>query len=350
LIRDPQDKVIKEYLGEILTAAERARDLVKQILTFSRQKSEEQAPINVHIIIKEALKLLRASIPATIEIRRHIDTNCGQVLANPTQIHQIIMNLCTNAYYSMRESGGVLAVTLTSVVIHPNDRIKNIHLAPGRYLRLEVSDTGCGINPDVVSRIFEPYFTTKRLGEGTGLGLSVVHGIVKSHGGDITVYSESARGTTFHVYLPEIEKITSTESLVNGEPLPRGTESVLIVDDEQAIVRMEEKILHLLGYSVTTCCDPEEALRIFTEDSGRFDLLITDMTMPHMTGAELAEQILKIQSDLPIILCTGYSEIIDREKAIGIGIHDYMMKPVIIYDLARVVRQALERKTPKNLA
>jgi PAS domain S-box-containing protein len=333
---------VSGYLGEAHRAATRAKDLVKQILTFSRQDTEKQSPVEVHVIIKEALKLLRSTIPTTIEIKQQIDPNCGYVLANPTQIHQVLMNLCTNAYHAMREKGGVLGVSVTPLELSVGDVIKNIHLKPGPYLLLEVSDTGHGMDKNTMARIFEPYFTTKAQGEGTGMGLSVVHGIVKSHGGDITVYSEPGKGTSFHVYLPVIERATVQTVDVALSPPPSGTERILLVDDEESVVMVERDLLLALGYRVNTFTSSEKALEHFRQDPAAYDLVITDMTMPKLTGDKLSRELLAIRPDLPIILCTGFSELINRESALKLGIRQFVTKPIMVSSFAQTLREALD--------
>jgi len=339
----PADSPLVELARDILEAGKRARDLVKQILSFSRQSEQERNPIQVQLVVKEALKLLRSSLPTTIEIQQEIDPECSMVLADPTMIHQLVMNLCTNAYHAMREAGGVLGVTLAEVEIGADDYITELHLKPGLYLRLEVSDTGCGMPHHIVERIFEPYFTTKVKGEGTGLGLSVVHGIVTSLGGHVTVYSEPDKGTTFHVYLPAYqERKEKVETAVTPTPLPRGHEHILVVDDEKVIADLMRQILETLGYRVTTCIDSRLALEQFEANPTGFDLVITDMTMPHLTGAELAQRLLAGRPKLPVILCTGFSEIINEEKARALGIRRLLMKPVLRDELARVLRQVFD--------
>jgi len=334
---------IVEYLTEAHNAASRAKDLVKQILTFSRQDTEKLAPIEVHVIIKEALKLLRSTIPTTIEIKQHIEANCGYVLANPTQIHQILMNLCTNAYHAMRETGGTLGVSLKPIELSPDDASRNIHLKPGPYLLLEVSDTGHGMDQETLAKIFEPYFTTKGLGEGTGMGLSVVHGIIKSHGGDITVYSEPGQGSSFHVYLPVIERAASEPLATASSNLPPGgTERILLVDDEESVAKVEKSMLESLGYRVQAFTSPQEALQHLRENEHRYDLVITDMTMPKMTGDKLAREILAAWPDMPVILCTGFSELINRESAMEIGIRQFVTKPIVLMSFARSLREVLD--------
>ena len=338
----PEGSEVTSYLDEVMKAAQRAKELVKQILTFSRQEAQDKAPVQIEIITKEALKLLRASIPTTIEIRQDIASDCGPILANPTQIHQILMNLCTNAYHAMRETGGILGVSLKTIEINDKDTIRNINLAPGSYLRLEVSDTGPGMEQEIITRIFEPYFTTKAKGEGTGMGLSVVHGIIKGHDGEITVYSEPGKGTTFHVYLPVTKDATAVaERKETNAPLPTGREKILLVDDEKIIVKVVQLMLESLGYTVTAFTDPAMALEHFRENPAAFDLLLTDMTMPKMTGDQLIRQVIAIRPEFPIILCTGFSEIINEESAKEMGVKEYLMKPVVMNELAPVIRTAL---------
>jgi len=339
-----KDSIIMNYLDEVHNAARRAGDLVKQILTFSRQDTEKFSPVAVHVIIKEALKLLRATIPSTIEIKQNIDAKSGFVLANPTQVHQVLMNLCTNAYHAMRETGGVLGVALTRKEITSQDVIKNINLRSGSYVVLEVSDTGIGMDQQTMARIFEPYFTTKAHGEGTGMGLSVVHGIIKSHGGNITVYSEPGKGSTFHVYLPVIESTVAEDEVIVDGPPPVGTERVLLVDDEESVIRVEKEMLENLGYKVVTFRSPEAALDHFRQQPASYDIVITDMTMPRMTGDKLAMEILAVRPDMPIVMCTGFSELINKDEAIKIGIKKFVTKPIIISSFARSLREALDKE------
>ncbi|MFC1524691.1 ATP-binding protein, partial [Thermodesulfobacteriota bacterium] len=329
-------------LMEIRKAAERAKEMVKQILTFSRRDSENISPIQVHVVVKEALKLLRASIPTTIEIRQSIDPDCGSVLANPTQVHQVLMNLCTNAYHAMRDTGGILGVALTPVEITARDFIKNINMTPGAYLLLEVSDTGRGMDKATKEKIFEPYFTTKEKGEGTGLGLSVVHGVINGIGGHITVYSESGQGTTFHIYLPVIESSVSQMENLFESPIPGGTERVMLIDDEETIRNVGQEMLTGLGYDVQVFSSGMEAWDSFSAQPDQFDLVITDMTMPKMTGDKLARKIMTSRPDLPIILCTGFSDLINEESAKALGIKAYVTKPVIMQSFGRTVRNVLD--------
>jgi PAS domain S-box-containing protein len=343
-----QGTLIHGNLHKILKAGERAKDLVKQILTFSRQSDQELLPIQIRPIVAEVLKFIRASLPTTIEIHPQLVCD-ATVMADPTQIHQVLMNLCTNAAYAMQENGGILGVSLLQVDLPDPERQRpeispgaEIDLARGTYLLIEVSDTGHGIPPDVISRIFDPFFTTKPAGKGTGMGLSVVHGIVKSHGGAITVSSIPAKGTTFKVWLPMIA-VHKTVEREKSLPLPTGSESVLLVDDEAFQIDIGEQMLRKLGYRVVGCNRSVEALRLFKEQPENFDLVITDMTMPEMTGDVLAQELLKIRPDLPVIICTGFSEKMTPETAAAVGVKGFLMKPVVMADMATMVRKILDR-------
>jgi PAS domain S-box-containing protein len=326
-------------LQQVLNAGDRAKELVQQILTFSRQTKQELKPIQVRIVIKEVLKLLRATMPATIEIAQDLQSDAA-VLADLTQLHQVIMNICTNAGHAMRTSGGMLAIRLDDVVLDPDFCAGHPGTTPGCYLKMVISDTGCGMSAELLDRIFEPFFTTKEKGEGTGMGLAVVHGIVKSHGGTITVSSESGRGSAFTVYFPVIasENIPAETS---DWPLHRGTERILFVDDELPIAEVGKLMLQSLGYQVVTATSSVDALAIFREHASTFDLVITDMTMPQMTGDKLATAILDIRSDTPIILTTGFSNQINEAKARLMGIRALITKPVNRNELAMIVRSVL---------
>lgn len=344
---DPEKR--RQELDQVLVGARRAKELVQQILAFSRKTEQLKRPLQISLIIKEALKMLRASIPSTVEIRQNISSE-GTVLADPSQIHQVIMNLCTNAYQAMRETGGILAVSLMEITIAEKDENYG-ELVPGRYLKFAVSDTGCGISPEIREKIFEPYFTTKKTGEGTGLGLAVVHGIVKSHHGHISVYSEPGNGTTFHVYLPLVEEKAlglPTEAAITE--LAGNGERILFVDDEEQIRGVAERLFSTHGYRVTACKHGAEALDVFLRSPDQFDLVITDMTMPLMTGAELAQKIFAIRPIMPIILCSGQSEFINKGKAMSIGICEYLAKPVLQHDLLSVVRKAIEKQNSQHLS
>ncbi|RMF84105.1 MAG: hybrid sensor histidine kinase/response regulator [Nitrospinota bacterium] len=336
----PPESKIWPHLQAVLEAGDRAKHLVQQILTFSRQHEQERKPVSLRLLLKETLKLLRATLPATIEIRQSCRTAHDMILADPTQLHQVLLNLCTNAEYAMRERGGVLEVSLDTVEIDATVAAAHPPLQPGSYVRLTVRDTGPGMPPEVVERIFEPYFTTKPEGEGTGLGLAVVHGIVASHGGTITVESRVGKGTTFTIYLPSLTASTETNSSV-PEPVPRGTERILFVDDEEALARLGYQILTHLGYEVTVRTSSLEALEAFRAAPYRFDLVITDQTMPQMTGEAFSQAIREIRPDIPIILCTGFSHTMSKEKARQLGINAFLLKPLTTADLGKVIRQVL---------
>lgn len=337
----PLDSPLQNPLQQIYTAAERARDLVKQILTFSRQSEQELKPIKVQHVLKEVFKLIRHSLPASIEIHQDISNNCGYVMADLTRIHQIIMNLITNAYHAMQETGGKLAISLKEVDLAFED-LNGSTMIPGTYICLTISDTGVGMENTIKKRIFDPYFTTKEQDKGTGLGLSVVHGIVKKYGGDIKVYSEPGKGSVFKIFLPEIENSMETKSTEKIDHIPMGNERILLVDDEMQVLEMEKLILERLGYQVTALNNSLIALEAFRSQSAKFDLVITDMTMPDMTGIQLVEELSMIRPDIRIIICTGFSEQISEVKASALGIHGFLTKPLIIGDLAKTIRRALK--------
>ncbi len=345
LFKIGRDHDAAKNLEGIIQAVDRARGLVRQVLSFSRQESEKKQPLQLHTILKEALRLLRASLPTTIDIQQNI-ARCGTVMANATQIHQILMNLCTNAGHAMRERGGVLDVSLSEVEIRAGDLADYLDMKPGTYVRLTVSDTGHGMPAEVLDRIFEPYFTTKKEGEGTGMGLSVVHGIVKGHNGDIKAYSEPGKGTTFNVYLPCIEAKAKADESPVAEQIPKGSGSILLVDDEEKIIEVMVQMLEYLGYSVTAFTDSPEALDSFRKNPDFYDIVITDMTMPDMTGDVLARHVHAMRPGLPILLCTGYSRSVSRDQARALGIQEFLMKPPTIGELARTVQRALKGGVP----
>ncbi|MBC8462651.1 MAG: PAS domain S-box protein [Deltaproteobacteria bacterium] len=337
----------KQRLKEVQKAGNRAKDLVNQILTFSRQSKQELLLVQIRPIVKEALKLLRASLPTTIEIHQKLESDLGTVEADPTKLHQVLMNLCTNAAHAMRENGGILEVSLTKVDMDADAAARHRDIRPGPYLKLTVSDTGHGMAPEVLERIFDPYFTTKEKGKGTGLGLSVVHGIVKDHRGAITVESELGKGTTFHILLPRMDH--AKEVAVEPESrlgIPTGHERILFIDDEQVLVDLGKQMLELLGYEVITRTSSIEALELFRAQPNKFDLVITDMTMPNMTGEKLAKELMKIRPNIPIILCTGFSEQITEKESKEIGIREFAMKPLVMRDLAKSIRKVLAEKVP----
>lgn len=339
----PEGSVLQNNLQEVLKAGHRARDLVRQILAFSRQAEQEQKPMEISPIVKEVLKLLRASLPATIEIRQNIETDLGTVLADATQIHQIMMNLCTNAAHAMDKGGGVLEVNLANVELGPDFTSQYPDVDPGPYLRLSVSDTGHGMPLSIVERIFDPFFTTKERGGGTGMGLAIVHGIVKSYGGTIRVFTDPENGSTFHIYLPLTDREVKLETGIE-EPIPTGNEHILFIDDERAIVDVGKQILERLGYDVVTITSSLEALELFRAQSDKFDLVITDMTMPDMTGEELAREFMSIRPDIPIILCSGYRKKIMEVKAKDIGIRAFVGKPILKREIAETIRRVLDEK------
>ncbi len=334
----------KSNLQEVLQAGQRARDLVDQILAVSRKGEQPTTPVEVALILKEALKLLRASLPATFDIRCHLNVSQGFVLADPSRIHQVGMNLCTNAYHAMRQQGGVLVVSLEEVEVDDNPIFHHPQLQPGPYLKLTVQDNGHGMPPWVLERIFDPYFTTKNPGEGTGLGLAVVHGIVSAMGGAILVDSALDQGTTFQVFFPRLSNITA-RAAAPPAPILMGNERVLLVDDEPQVAAILKRILEFLGYRVTALNHSLETLKLFRTCPRDFDLVITDLTMPHLTGNVLAGELLKIRPDLPIILMTGFNETISAEKAKELGLRDYLMKPVSAHTLAQAVRKALNHQS-----
>lgn len=340
----PKEYPVRNNIEQVLIAAERAAELVKQILAFSRQTDRKRKPLHLSPVIKEALKLLRATLPATIEIRHHIrvDFDSDLVFADATEIHQVMMNLCANAAHAMQRDGGVLEVCLDDLYLDAESTAAYENMEPGPYLRLMVSDTGHGIPEVVKKRIFEPYFTTKNPGEGTGMGLAVIHGIVKSHGGDITVYSEPGKGSAFHVYLPRMEKGKEQAQPRVEEETGGGSECILLVDDEVALTQVGTRMLKRMGYEVVGTSNPIEALEIFRSEPDRFHLVITDLTMPRLTGLQLAREVKHIKPGIPIILCSGYSTAIVMEEIKSIGVNDFVMKPIIKGELARVVRRVLD--------
>jgi len=337
----PSDSPEHQNVVEIYNAGRRGSDLVKQILTFSRQSEQKKLPTRIQQILKEVMRLCRSTIPADINITQDIQSDCSMVQADPTQIHQIAMNLITNAYHAVEPKSGEISVGLREVDIGFG-QLSDRDLLPGRYALLSVSDTGTGIDPAIKGKILEPYFTTKEQGKGTGLGLAVVYGIVKEHHGDIKVYSELGKGTTFNVYLPIMAKAEKTSSVVRDEELPTGHEHILLVDDEEAIAKLERQMLERLGYKVTMRVNSLEALEAFKFNPDLFDLVISDMTMPQMTGDRFAHELIAIRPDIPIIICTGFSERLNQEKAANLGVKGILMKPIVKEEMATMVRNALD--------
>jgi len=340
--KESRPDVRHRYHDRVLQACTRAKNLINQILSFSRKQEQELSPLDVKLILKEALILLRATLPSTIEIRHHISREKTHVLADPTQIHQIIINLCTNAAHAMRDKGGILDIRLSDVDIQHPELIPHPDLPVGSYVVLSVSDTGHGIDPAAKDKIFDPFFTTKNAGDGTGLGLSVVYGIVKRCGGAIDVVSEVGQGTTFTIYLPRVGLESGHDDARREEMDFRGTERILFVDDEEALVALARAYFESRGFQVTATVSSREAVRLFREDPERFDLVITDMTMPEMTGAELARLLLAVRPHLPVILCTGYSDSINMAQVRKLNIREFILKPVSLEDLGRLVRRVLD--------
>ena len=330
----------------IKTAGLRAAGIVKQLLNFSRRTDQKLIPIGAVTIIKDALKFLRATIPATVKLRKHLPDTDITVMADPVQINQLLMNLCTNASQAMEETGGTLEITVEPETLAGDSAQNYSDVAKGDYVKLTVSDTGPGIESEIIGRIFDPYFTTKEMGKGSGMGLAVVHGIVKNHNGAITVDSEPGKSTTFTILLPVATEKPEVET---GRPdaVPLGNETILFVDDEEAITIMTGQILERLGYKVETKLNPVEALELFKTDPEAFDLVITDMTMPQMTGGKLSGELKAIRPDIPVIICTGHSSLIDEEKAKEMGIDGYVTKPIVKREVAIAIRKVLDKGQDK---
>ncbi|MFZ2632045.1 MAG: PAS domain S-box protein [Desulfosalsimonadaceae bacterium] len=346
ILNVPDSSPTRKNLKTILSACGRARDVVKQILSFSSQTEQKRMPVMLGSIVQESLKLLRSSIPATIDIRTAIPEESNTIMADPVQIHQVVINLCTNAAHAMKEKGGILEVSLKETILDENSVQPYAGFSPGRYMNLSVSDAGDGIDPKKIGRIFDPYFTTKKIGEGSGMGLAVVHGIVKNHGGAITVQSEIGKGTVFRILFPKIEAEMVPEKKIT-EKLPRGKERILYVDDEPSLVEIGKQMLEHLGYRVESKTSPVAALELFQADPHGFDLVITDMTMPQMTGNVLAQELIRVRPDIPVILNTGYSDQMDEARAFNAGISAYVMKPLTAMQLAKAVRSVLDKSEEK---
>ncbi len=339
---DAQDNPdLNQKLAKILTASDRAKELIRQIMVFSHTNEYETKPLKLRLIVTEALNLVRASIPSNIDIKKQLKSD-GYVLADLTQIHQVIINLCANAWYAMKETGGSLVVELSDIDIKPGDLEAEYKSMTGRYLLLTVKDTGCGIPPDILEKIFDPYFTTKDKGKGTGLGLSVVHGIVNRFNGCISVESQLGKGTAFKVYIPAFDRPGEGNNNVMDKPMPLGSnETILFVDDESLQTEMAELLLTKLGYNVVTSNDGIKALNIFLHEKDNFDLVITDMMMPKMSGMELAGEIIKIRPDMPIILCSGFNDDIPSNTENYVGIKQFLMKPIGLKELSHTIRKVL---------
>jgi nitrogen-specific signal transduction histidine kinase/ActR/RegA family two-component response regulator len=336
----PKESREAHHLKRVMESSLRGRDLVRQMLIYSRKAEQERKPLSLSTIVEETVKFIRATTPTTISIKVDTLKDSGPILADPAQMQQVVMNLCTNAAHAMREKGGTLDIQVSnhrvSLSNGNSDGIK-----PGLYTRLTVRDTGTGISPDIMDKIFDPFFTTKKLGEGTGLGLSVIHGIVKQSNGHITVESKPERGSTFTVYFPQITGELKADAISDDE-IPTGSQRILFVDDEEALVEMGEDVLAELGYEVTSRMSSKEALALFKTNPLRFDLVITDQTMPEMTGVELVKEILALRADMPIIMCTGFSHMVNEKSAKAAGIRAFAMKPLTKREIARTIRKVLD--------
>ncbi|MCK5055597.1 MAG: response regulator [Candidatus Aminicenantes bacterium] len=333
--------VIRQNLKEALKASLRAKDLVQQILTFSRRGEKEKGPVKITSIVQEVIKLMRASLPSTIEIHQDMSKTEYIVLADPTQLHQVLMNLCTNAAQAMMEEGGLLKIELSDLN-RDMEAIYEEPLPPSPYLRLTVSDTGHGMSPETKERIFEPFFTTKKSGEGTGMGLAVVKGIVKNHDGEISVESEPGKGTSFHLFLPLLQEDAGIEQEKREGDPTGGDEHVLLVEDEKVLLNIVKRMLERLGYRVVSKANGVEALEAFRSSPQDFDVVITDLTMPGMTGIQLAREVIKIEPEIPIIICTGFNEGINREHLRNLGMQGFIMKPYSSKKLNLAIREVLD--------
>ncbi|NQV83077.1 MAG: PAS domain S-box protein [Rhodospirillales bacterium] len=330
-------------IQRVVKGAGRAKELVNQILTFSRRGELEMASVRPNKIVKEALKLIEASCPANIEVNANIDDECPLVMGDQSQLHQVVMNLCTNAFRAMKEEGGVLAVVLEPFDVGPKFTRHRKDSARGKYVKLSIKDNGHGMSPETLERIFEPFYTTRDVGEGTGMGLATVHGIVTGHGGEIFVDSQIDKGTTLDIYLPQTMAVAKDEGEVD-ESIPKGSERILFVDDEVDITELAQHLLDRAGYSVTTENDSREALQRFTKQPDDFDILVTDQAMPNMYGIDLAEEIFKLRPGFPVILISGFADTMTLESVQDRGIRDFLLKPLVGHELAQAIRQALDTR------
>jgi two-component system cell cycle sensor histidine kinase/response regulator CckA len=345
-LRCPENSKLRYYIDQISTASNRAKHLVQQILAFSRQGKSEKQIIDISSVVRESLKLIKATFPSTIDIKHHIEPNLGNLMADETQIHQVLMNLCTSAYHSMQNEVGLLEVELSSATIGTYDSTSYPILSPGKYLKLVVSDTGHGMDSDQLDHIFDPYYPTRRSGDDTGMGLSAVHGIVKDHGGSIKVYSRPGVGTTFQIFLP-LTETGAPHSTAAADNLSSRMGRILLVDDETPILDSGKAFLEDLGYAIDARTSPTEALELVKEAPDRYQLIITDMIMPKMTGEKLTKEIRKIRPDMPIILWTGFSENISADTLSKIGISEVLLKPITLSHLANTVRKVLGQQEPE---
>lgn len=337
----PAELQVRADLEAILLAGNRAKELVQQILAFSRPYGQERAAVAIVPLLKETIRFIRATLPATIDIESDLDTNCLMVNAQPVQIQQIVMNLCTNAYHAMRDGGGTLGIRLEKVVFTEPFAGLNATLPPGEYVKLSISDTGHGIDEALIGKIFNPFFTTKPVGEGTGLGLTVVSRLVKSHGGALRVQSKAGRGTTFEAYLPHVRDEANKE-VPQVREIPRGHERILLVDDEELLVTASKRLLSYLGYRVTAFTNSLSAFKSFEKSPDLYDLVLTDQTMPYLTGLELTKRILATKPDMPVILMTGYSETVTEDTAREAGVREVVLKPVLLQELGMMLRRVLD--------
>lgn len=339
----PAQGPLRHNLSRILEAADRAKNLVLQILAFSRKTQPSFQPLNLTTLIQEAFKLLRPTLPSTIDIQTRISNQSAVIMGDPTQVQQVLINLCANAAHAMREHGGTLTIEAETVTLDEAQAAMYPEIKPGDYAMLVVRDTGTGISPEIIDRIFDPFFTTKEVGQGTGMGLAVVHGIVKNHGGAIRVESRPGEGSSFFVVFP-LSRSEAPQEAEMSQDIPGGSESVLVVDDEEHLLIVCSRMLESLGYRVIPASTGAEALRLFLQNPGSFDLIVTDQTMPTMTGYELAKRVLEVRPGMPIVLCTGYSETVSEEKAHALGIKGFAFKPLNRAELARVVRTVLDTR------
>ena len=339
----PEWDPISPKIEAINDAAIRAADIVRMLMAFSRQTEQVQVPTKVNAVINETHKLLRSLIPATIDIQTHLPDKEVTILADPVQLGRVLMNLCTNASHAMEETGGVIEITVETQFLEQKDLAGYPDLKSGKYVKIKVNDDGPGIDPEIMDQIFDPYFTTRNIGYGTGMGLSIVHGIVKNHNGAITVARKHHKGASFTMLFPLIEEEAYTTEIETPDKLVDGTKTILFVDDEKGITQVAEESLKSLGYQVEAMTDPKDALALFKLNPGYFDVVVTDMTMPHMTGVKLAEKMMEIRPIIPIILCTGHSPLVDAKIAGQHGIASYLEKPVSVTDLARTIRQVLDK-------
>jgi signal transduction histidine kinase/ActR/RegA family two-component response regulator len=341
-------KTPEENLDAIREAGLRSKDLVAQILTFSRRTEVERVPVRLQTVIDDALKLLRSTIPVMVRIDHFIDAHCPPVLADPTQIHQVLMNLCTNAWHALPERDGVIEVRLQPTLVEGALAAVNPDLTPGPHVRLSVSDNGHGMSAGTLERIYEPFFTTKAVGKGTGLGLAMVHGIVKEHAGAIFVRSEPGKGTTFELYFPALPNVEMRAPEAPAEGAAGAGERVLYVDDDQLVGDALAELLSLMGFKTTHKLDPRAALALFESGPQEFDLLITDRAMPGMTGGELAAKVLRIRPEIPVLLLTGYADPAMEKELLAIGVREILGKPLSAQKLGEAVRRALDQRKTKR--